>query len=65
MKYAVTLEQAEGGEYVAECAELGLRASGLSPANALDSLRENIRYTIEWCPCSAVDDDYVQLDVQS
>ncbi len=64
MKYAVSVEQGEGGEYVASCAELGISVSGLSASNALDALRDEIRYRIEMCPCTTVGDDYVQLDVQ-
>ncbi|HMP75362.1 MAG TPA: hypothetical protein PKE12_03600 [Kiritimatiellia bacterium] len=64
MKYAVNVEQGEGGEYVASCAELGVSTTGLSAANALDALRDEIRYRLEMCPCTTVGDDYVQLDVQ-
>lgn len=64
MKYSVTVEQGEGGGYVASCAELGISTTGLSAANALDALRDEIRYRIEMCPCTTVSDDYVQLDVQ-
>lgn len=64
MKYAVSVEVGEGGEYVASCAEMGVSASGLSAANALDALRDEIRYRIEMCPCTSVGDDYVQLSEQ-
>ncbi|MFH0953178.1 MAG: hypothetical protein V1873_02485 [Verrucomicrobiota bacterium] len=62
MKYSAGL-QSEGEEYLAACAELGISAHGLSPANALDALRAEIRYRVELCPCSSVDDDYVELMV--
>lgn len=65
MKYAVNLEQGEGGEYVASCEALGLSTRGLSAGNALDALRDEIRYRLEMCPCTSVGDDYVQLDVQA
>lgn len=64
MKYSVSLEQGEGGEYTASCSEMGLSASGLSASNALDALRDEIRYRLEMCPCTSVSDDFVQLDVQ-
>lgn len=63
MKYSVTLQSGEGGEYVATCAEMGISAQGLSPSNALDALRDEIRYRLEMCPCTSVGEDYVQLDV--
>ena len=30
---------------------------------ALDNLKKEIRYRIEWCPCSGVAEDYINLDV--
>lgn len=31
--------------------------------DALRMIRDEIRYRLEYCPCSGVEDDYVQLDV--
>jgi hypothetical protein len=31
---------------------------------ALDKATNEIRYRLEWCPCSAVSDEFVELDVQ-
>ena len=63
MKFTVTLEASEAGEFFAECAELKLASAGLSPSNALDALRENIRYNLEYCPCTSLDEDGIQLEV--
>lgn len=63
MKYAVTVDSDEAGEFVASCAELGVSAHGLSSANALDALRDEIRYRLEMCPCTSVGEDYVELDL--
>ena len=63
MKYSVSLEQGEGGGYTASCPEMGLSSSGLSAGNALDALRDEIRYRLEMCPCTSVSDDFVQLEV--
>ena len=62
MQYSVSL-QAEGDGFVAECAELGISSRGLSPANALDALRDSIRFNIEFCPCSTVDEGDIELNV--
>jgi hypothetical protein len=51
------------GEFLAECAEPHAIARGLSPQNALDNLRAEIVYRVELCPCTGVDDDFVQLEV--
>ena len=29
----------------------------------LSRLRDEIRYKIEWCPCSGYSDDYVELEI--
>lgn len=63
MKFTVHVEASESGEFLAECAELGLQSSGLSPANALDALRENIRYNLEYCPCTSLGEDCINLEV--
>ena len=65
MKYSVNLEQGDSGEYVASCDGLGITVSGLSAGNALDAMREEIRYRIEFCPCTTVGEDYIELDVKT
>lgn len=65
MKYTATLEEGEGGEYTASCEQVGASGHGLSSVAALDALRAEIRYRVELCPCSSVDDDAIELDVQA
>ena len=64
MKFSVMVHT-EGDEFIATCESLGITSRGMTPDNALDSMRANIRYNLEYCPCSGVGDDYVQLDVSS
>jgi hypothetical protein len=64
VRFDVTVETAGDG-FVAECESLQCNATGLSPTNALDSLREEIRYRLELCPCTTVNDDFVELNVVS
>ncbi len=61
MKFRAILDMDENGEYTACCPELGATAHGLSPSNALDALRAEIRYRVELCPCTSVGDDWVEL----
>ncbi len=63
MIFHAHLEPTGEGDYVASCEQPPTSAHGLSPTNALDRLREEIRYAIELCPCSGVEDDYVELRV--
>ena len=64
MIFHARLEQTDDGGYEASCADPMVSVRGLSESNALQKLREEIRYRIEMCPCSSVSDDYVQLSVE-
>ena len=64
MRFDVTVESNSEG-FTAECESLQCQATGLSQTNALDSLREEIRYQLELCPCTTVDDSFVELNVVS
>ncbi|MFQ5746217.1 MAG: hypothetical protein ACE5HF_03230 [Gemmatimonadota bacterium] len=63
MDFHVRVETTEDGEVFASCSDPEVSVRGLSRASALELLRAEIRYRVELCPCSSVDDDYVQLDV--
>jgi len=39
------------------------KSSAPTAASALELLRSEIRYRIEWCPCTGVDDDFVELEL--
>ena len=65
MKFEATMEAETDGSYVASCENPPCSSHGLSPASALDALREEIRYRLELCPCTGVSDDFVELDVVS
>ena len=62
MKFEATVEAGSDGGCVAICEAPQCSGHGLSPANALDALREGIRYRLELCPCTGVSDDFVELD---
>ena len=65
MRFEVAVHASEDGAYIASCDNPQCSSRGLSPSNALDSLREEIRYRLELCPCTSVGDSYVELDVVS
>lgn len=64
MDFDVRIETTSDGEYVATCSDPEVTARGLSRTSALELMRAEIRYRLEMCPCSSVDDDYVQLRVE-
>ena len=63
MRYDVELSAGDG-DYLAHCPELGVSMRGLTPGNALDRIRDAIRYQIELCPCSTVYEEEIELDVR-
>jgi predicted RNase H-like HicB family nuclease len=63
--YDVIVEENGEAGFVASCEDPQCSGQGLSPGNALDALREEIRYRIELCPCTTVDDNFVELNVIS
>jgi len=65
VKYEVTVAGDGDGGFVASCESPQCTGHGLSAANALDALRDEIRYRLELCPCTGVSEDYVELDVVS
>lgn len=65
MRFDVTVQAEEDGGYVASCEDPQCNGHGLSPTNALDALRAEIRYRLELCPCTTVDDAFVELHVAS
>jgi predicted RNase H-like HicB family nuclease len=65
VKFDVTVQGGGDGDYVANCEDPQCSGHGLSPANALDALRDEIRYRLELCPCTTVDEGFVQLNIVS
>jgi hypothetical protein len=61
--FRVRLKKTSDG-YLATCASPTCMARARSEAEALEKLRAEIRYRIELCPCTGVDDDYVQLEIE-
>jgi hypothetical protein len=65
MRFEVKVESDSSGGYTASCEDPQCTGHGLSPSNALDQIREEIRYRMELCPCTTVNDQFVELDVVS
>jgi hypothetical protein len=67
MKFPCTVKQLIGGEWLARSTGtiVGLvERTGTSRENAIERLRAEIRYRIEWCPCSGVVEEFVELEVK-
>ena len=66
MRYRATVKPLIDGRYYARCnaAPQGLaEGHGSSEDSALEQLRKAIRYQLEFCPCSGVADDFVELEI--
>jgi len=66
VRYRATVERSGDGRWTARCpggpgGAIEARAAGRD--DALARLRDEIRFRLEYCPCSAVGDDYVELEV--
>jgi hypothetical protein len=62
--FRVRLQRQSDGRVLATCDEPMCMSRAASEADALKKIRAEIRYRIEWCPCTGVEDDYVQLEVE-
>ena len=66
MKFPVTLKRLIDGQW--QVRSIGTAAGEVTVVGgtreaALEKAREEIRYRIEWCPCSAVSDEFVELEI--
>ena len=66
MKFPATVKKLIDGKW--QVRSIGTIAGevtvlGDSKEDAIEKAKNEIRYRIEWCPCTGVEDDYVQLDV--
>ncbi len=65
MIYKARVTMAADGGYVASAVGLpNCWSSGRSQEEALDKLKREIRYRIEYCPCSSVDEEYVRVEIE-
>jgi hypothetical protein len=67
LKFPATLKKLIDGKY--QVRSIGTIAGEViivadSREAAIARATEEIRYRIEWCPCSAVSDEFVELDLQ-
>jgi hypothetical protein len=61
--FTVKVRRQRDGSVVATSDSPVCMARARDEAEALARIRDEIRYRLEFCPCSGVDDDYVQLQV--
>ena len=67
MRFTCTIKQLPSGAWYARSigsAAGTVETSGNSREEALDKLRKEIRYRIEFCPCSGVTDHFVELEIR-
>jgi hypothetical protein len=64
MLYRARMQREADGAWVASAVELPLCWSrAATREEALQKLRSEIRYRIELCPCSSVDEEFVEVEL--
>ena len=67
MDFPCTIKPLLDGTWQARCqgSDVGnVEVVAKTRHEALDIMRQELRYRVEYCPCSAVADDYVQLQIR-
>lgn len=64
MKYAVRVTQVSSGRFIAYCDEPKCSSGAPTRQEALDKIREEIRYRLEYCPCSTVKEEDIEIEVR-
>jgi hypothetical protein len=66
VRFPVTIKQLVDGNWIAKSSGTiagMVERTGASKQEALDRIAAELRYRIEWCPCSGVTPEFVDLDV--
>ena len=66
MRFPVTIKQLIDGNWIAKSSGTiagNVERTGASKDEALARIAAELRYRIEWCPCSGVTPEFVDLDV--
>ena len=61
--FRVRVQKQSGGEVLVTCESPVCLSRARTEAEALAKIRDEIRYRLEWCPCTGVDDEYVKLEI--
>ncbi len=65
MKFRVRVNpDGQGGFYALSLGEPECNATGTTREEALENIRDEIRYRMEFCPCTWTPDGFVDLDVE-
>jgi hypothetical protein len=67
MKFPASLKKLIDGKY--QVRSIGTIAGEVTVVaatrqDAIEGAKQEIRYRLEWCPCSAVSDEFVELDLR-
>ena len=62
--FVVRVQRQPSGTTLATCDAPLCMVRAASESEALERIRPEIRYRLEWCPCSGLTDDYVRLEVE-
>lgn len=63
MLFQVHLQKTTGGYQARALGKPACEAMGQTREETLENIRDEIRYRVEFCPCTWVADDFVELEV--
>ena len=63
-RFRVRVQHQRDGEVLVTCASPSCLCRAANEPEALAKIRDEIRYRIELCPCTGVEDDFVLLDIE-
>jgi hypothetical protein len=66
VKFPVTIKRLIDGQWLAKSSGTiagNVERTGASREEALERIAAELRYRIEWCPCSGVTPEFVELEV--
>jgi hypothetical protein len=66
VKFPVTVKRLIDGSWLAKSTGTiagNVERSGANREEALERIQAELRYRIEWCPCSGVTEEFVELEV--
>lgn len=63
MKYRVRVAQVTSGRFIAYCDEPKCSAGAPTEQEALEKIKGEIRYRLEYCPCSTVPEGQIEIEI--
>ena len=64
MKCTVRVTRVSSGRFIAYCDDPKCSAGASTRQEALDKIKEELRYLLEFCPCSTLKEGELEIEVE-